>query len=251
MRNSWSKMAGSSDHVIHADADMSDKIPRRFPHLHAQGPFNLFGYDSGLLSDFALDAKSGISTFHLSTEWPTELQINVWGIDPDGHPDQTFVYGDSDNDSVLDRALPGSLSPTMLNLSVLPPYPHMAYRIELDEANMRWQLVSEGSRLLQILVFSLLWALPILTAVLAIWVYMGAFYKIKFNKIGNPMSSRAGFFAMLKPKRGGFYRLNDDDRQSSHLELGVIKSGHSTQGAPNSAVVAPKKVRRCILIATM
>jgi alpha-1,3-glucan synthase len=251
MRNSWSKMAGSSDHVIHADADSSEKIPRRFPHLHAQGLFNLFGYDSGLPNDFTLDPKTGISTFHLSTEWPTEMQINVWGIGPDGHPDQTFVYGDSDNDSVLDRALPGSLSPTMLNLSVLPPYPHVAYRIELDEAKMRWQLVSEGSRLLQILVFSLLWVLPVLTAVLAIWVYMGAFYKIKFNKIGNPMSSKAGFFAMLKPKRGGFQRLNDDDRHSSHLELGVIKSRHSTQGAPDSAVVAPKKVRRCILIATM
>ena len=168
-------MAGSSDHVIHADADSSDKIPRRFPHLHAQGFFNLFGYDSGLPNDFTLDSKTGISTFHLSTEWPTEMQINVWGIGLDGHPDQTFVYGDSDNDSVLDRALPGSLSPTMLNLSVLPPYPHVAYRIEVDEANMRWQLVSEGSRLLQILVFSLLWTLPILIAVLAIWGLHGRF----------------------------------------------------------------------------
>jgi alpha-1,3-glucan synthase len=247
----WSRRAGSSDHVVHADADAdSNKIPRRFPHLYAQGLFNLFGYDSGLLNDFAFDAKMGNSTFHLSTEWPATIQFNVWGIGPDGHPDQTFVYGDSDGDGVLDRSLPGSLSATMLNISKLPPYPHMAYRIELDEASMRYQIVGEGSRILQILVFSLLWSLPVLSAVLAIWIYMGAFYKIKFNKIGNPMNGKAGVFSIFKARRRGFQPLGEDDHKRGHLELGVIKARHP-QVAPDSAVVAPRKVRRCILIATM
>lgn len=244
----WSKMAGSSDHILHADVEWFNKIPRRFPHMFAHGLFNLFGYDSGLISEFTLDAKTGTSTFHLSTEWPTTVQLNVWGMNPDGHPDRTFVYGDSDSDGVLDRSLPGSLSPTMLNISKLPSYPHMAYRIELDEPNLRWRLVGEGSRILQILVYSLLWAVPMLSAVLAIWIYMGAFYKIKFNKIGNPMKSKAGLFSMFGANRKGFQRLNENDQQ--HLELGIIKLNNA-KALPGKAVVEPKNVRRCILIATM
>lgn len=33
----------------------------------------------------------------------TLAQINVWGVNPDGQPDQTYVLGDADGDSVLDR----------------------------------------------------------------------------------------------------------------------------------------------------
>ena len=246
----WSKMAGSSDHLVHADTDWSDKIPRKLPHTFAHGLFNLFGYDSGLPGEFALDAKTGVSKFHLTTEWPAMIQLNVWGVNPDGHPDQTFVYGDSDGDGVLDRSLPGSLSPTMLNISDLPPYPHVAYRIELDEANLRWKLMGEGSRIFQILVYSLLWTMPILTSVLAIWVYMGAFYKIKFNKIGNPMSSKTGIFSMFKPIRRGFQRLSEDEQRRNHMELGIIESA-DTQGVPDTTIAVPTKVRRCVLIATM
>ena len=48
---------------------------------------------------------------------------------------------------MLDRALPSALSETTLNISELLPYLHMAYRIELNEASMRYQIIGEGSRI--------------------------------------------------------------------------------------------------------
>jgi alpha-1,3-glucan synthase len=249
----WSNMAGSSDHITHADTDWAQKIPRRFPHLFVHGNFNMFGFDGGLPNSLKLDASKGVSKFHLSTEWPTKVQLNVWGMNPDGKPDQTFVYGDLDGDNVLDRALPGALSSTVLNFS-LPPSPHVAWSIKLDEASMRYELVPAGSRLVQILVFALLWALPIVAASLAIWIYMGAFYKIKFNKIGNPLKGKAGVLSFFKAKRGGFQRLDEEDRHSGlrPLELGAMRNkGEKARSSYSGAVVAPKTPRRCILIATM
>jgi alpha-1,3-glucan synthase len=248
----WSKMAGSSDHITHADADWAKKVPRRLPHIFAQGVYNLFGYDGGLPSLFNLDTSTGISKFHLSTEWPTTIQLNVWGMNPDDQPDQTFVYGDMDNDSVLDRALPGSLSPTVLNLTHLPPSPYTAWSVHLDEATLRYEVKPEGSRLVQILVYALLWALPIVAAALAIWIYMGAFYKIKFNKIGNPLKGKSSVFGIFGARRSGFQRLDDDEHNSGlrPLELGVIRSPKGKRSS-GGAVIEPKSTRRCILIATM
>lgn len=249
----WSKMAGSSDHITHADTNWDKKIPRRLPHLFAQGPFNLFGYDGGLPNLFGLDTSTGISKFHLSTEWPAKIQLNVWGMNPDGEPDQTFVYGDMDRDGVLDRALPGALSSTMLNFTDLPPYPHTAWSVRLNESALSYELVPEGNRLVQIFVFALLWALPIVAAALAIWIYMGAFYKIKFNKIGNPLKGKASVFGIFKARRSGFQRLDDDDDRSAGLrplELGALRSKKALSSSVG-AVVEAKSIRRCILIATM
>jgi alpha-1,3-glucan synthase len=248
----WSKMAGSSDHITHADANWSTKIPRRLPHLFAQGVYNLFGFDGGLPSLFNLDTSTGLSKFHLSTEWPTTIQLNVWGMNPDGQPDQTFVYGDMDNDSVLDRALPGSLSATVLNLSSLPPSPYTSWTVHLDEATLRYEVKPDGSRLVQIIVYALLWALPIVAAALAIWIYMGAFYKIKFNKIGNPLKGKVSVLGIFKARRSGFQRLDGEDKQTGliPLELGAMRSPKGKRSS-GGAVVQPKSARRCILIATM
>lgn len=75
----WSQKTASSAHVQHADIDWSGKPPRWFPNLYAQGPFNDFGYDSGLMNQFTDGDSDGMSELHLMTEWPTVLQINVWG----------------------------------------------------------------------------------------------------------------------------------------------------------------------------
>lgn len=248
----WSKMAGSSDHVQHADVNWANKAPRRFPHIFAQGPFNQFGYDGGLPSLFAQDSSTGISKAHVSTEWPTTLQLNIWGINPDGNPDQSFVYGDLDGDNVLDRMLPGSLAPTVLNVTALPPYPYLAYRIELNEGNLNYQLVPEGSRLVQILVFALLWFIPLLAAILGIWIYMGAYYKIKFNKIGIPKKSMAGLFSIFGGKRSGFQRLDGDDDHEKGLKPIMLTAIHSRNASSTSvATITNTKKRRCVLIATM
>lgn len=78
----WSKKTGSSAHVQHADVDWEDKPPRYFPNLYAQGPYNAFGYDAGMPTLLRHEDSDDSSSFHLMTEWPTVLQLNVWGRFP-------------------------------------------------------------------------------------------------------------------------------------------------------------------------
>ncbi|KAG9722764.1 putative alpha 1,3 glucan synthase, partial [Aureobasidium melanogenum] len=172
----WNRVIGSSTHIQHADANQK-QAPRRFPHLFANGAFNQFGFDGGLKNTFKM-ATDGWD-FHLMTEWPHQVQVNVWGMNPDGQPDQSFVYGDVDDDAVLDRLPPDALSPAVINMTK-PPSPYLAYKISIDDASYKYKLVPAGSRLVQVLTFALLWSLPVLTGAISIWTYMGAFYGVKF-----------------------------------------------------------------------
>jgi alpha-1,3-glucan synthase len=175
----WSQLSGSSDAVQHADLGTPKEPatkPRRLPHLFAEGPFNNFGFDQGLKSDFYLDPSDNTWKFHLMTEWPSTLQVNVWGINPDGRPDQTMVFGDISNNSVLDRMVPDSLGETMVNFTMFPPAPYLAYQLEVNDGTLGFRRVPVGSRFIQLLIYALLWTIPIATGVISIWAYMGAFY---------------------------------------------------------------------------
>jgi alpha-1,3-glucan synthase len=109
------------------------------------------------------------------TEWPSTLQANVWGINPDGRPDQTMVFGDVDNDGVLDRMLPDSLGETLINFTS-PPTPYLAFRLEVNDGTLGFRRVPVGSRFTQIFIYVLLWTIPLTTGILSVWIYMGAFY---------------------------------------------------------------------------
>ncbi|KAJ5652602.1 hypothetical protein N7507_010028 [Penicillium longicatenatum] len=182
----WSKMAGSSQHVQHMDLRGANKSPRRFPHLFAIGDLNKYGQDVGLKNTFSLDDKIKAWKFHLSAEWPSKLQVNVWGINPDKKLDQTFLLGNTLNSSRLNRLQPDSLSvgDNVVDFSEFPPAPYMAYQMELNDGNMRFELVSVGQRLHQQIMYLLLWILPVVTGALSVWIYMGAFYHITFNRTG-------------------------------------------------------------------
>ncbi|KAF2179311.1 glycosyltransferase family 5 protein [Zopfia rhizophila CBS 207.26] len=246
----WNKVTGSSDHIQHADADWN-KHPRRFPHLFAQGSFNRFGYDGGLSNNFRQDSN-GKWKLHLMTEWPSNIQINVWGVNPDGKPDSGFVMGDIDNDSVLDRLPPDSLAKNVLNISTVPPPPHLAYRIELDDANLSYRFVPTGNRFIQVLLFGLSWSLPVLTATISIWTYMGAFYGVKFNKIGVSKQSLAPLAFWRSEK---FQKIPDEEIQyarKSHIQLGLSRAHDMSAPVPSIAIgVGRERKRPMILIATM
>lgn len=89
----WSRMTGSSDHVQHADLGRDKLPPRRWPHAFLQGSWNQYGYDGGLPNEMKLESN-GLWTFSLVAEWPTELIVNVWGMNPDGYPDKSQAFGD-------------------------------------------------------------------------------------------------------------------------------------------------------------
>ncbi|SMR54883.1 unnamed protein product [Zymoseptoria tritici ST99CH_3D1] len=250
----WSELAGSSSHLQHADADWPEnKPPRWYPHLFAQGLYNSFGYDAGL-PNYAHQDKDGLSKFHFSAEWPSELQFNVWGMNPDGEPDKTFVFGDVNRDNVLDRMVPQSLAAPMINISTHPAAPYLAYEVQVDSGSLRYTLVPRGSRIVQMLLFGLLWTLPVISASLAIWAYMGFFYKIKFNATGISKKGVAGFFGNFRKRRAGFEQLdNDKDRTvSESLPLTEMKNRSvSDNSVAATLAAAGKNKRRTVLIATI
>lgn len=244
----WNRVIGSSTHIQHADANQK-QAPRRFPHLFANGDFNQFGFDGGLKNTFK--AADDRWDFHFMTEWPHQVQVNVWGMNPDGQPDQSFIYGDIDNDTVLDRLPPDALSPAVINMTELPPSPYLAYKISIDDASYRYKLIPAGSRLVQVLTFALLWSLPVLTGAISIWTYMGAFYGVKFNKIGLSMPKGMPSFW----KRHKFTKLADDDVEEVGHRMRPLFLSRSHQrydsGASGITIAANKDKRRKVIIATM
>jgi alpha-1,3-glucan synthase len=253
----WSGLVGSSSHLQHADADWPDNKPARwFPHLFAQGLYNSFGYDAGL-PNYAHQDDTGLSKFHFSSEWPATIQFNVWGMNPDGKPDKTYVFGDVNAENVLDRMVPQSLAAPVVNITDHPPAPHLAYEIQIDQGSQRYTLVPVGTRSVQVMLFALLWVLPVISASLAIWAYMGFFYKIKFNATGISKKGMGGIFGNFRKRQAGFEKIDEHDQRSGshseHFPLAVMKnrSVSDTGSMTPTLVAADKSKRRTVLIATI
>lgn len=112
-------------------------------------------------------------------EWPTQFSLNVWGINKDGIPDITQVYGDIDGDMILDRIPPISLISNVVNVTEPPPWPFLSWKLFLNDGNLRISYEPQGSQRIQIFLFVILGLLPVVTAVLAVWIYFKAFYQVK------------------------------------------------------------------------
>ncbi|KAL3418573.1 alpha amylase [Phlyctema vagabunda] len=186
----YSNFTGSSSYLQHADLDPAQPA-RRFPHIFAHGPFNLYGYDNGIENIFKKNKISGLWEYYFMTEWPGVLQLNVWGMNPDGQPDQTYVLGDIDLDGVLDRMPPSSLKTTLINNTVpetgefiYPPAPYLGYRLSINDGNLAYTLTPYGSRVHQMILAFLIIIVPVVTGGLSIWLFMKSFYSVKFNQVG-------------------------------------------------------------------
>ena len=178
----WSSLTGSSSHVQEGDLDTSNDYPpiRRWPHAFMMGPFNLWGFDAGIQNEMTLNSD-GLWTYDFMADWPAYIQVNLWGINPDGQPDQSYVYGDVDGDSILDRLPPSSLASNTLNITEGPLAPYLSWRIVIDDGSRRFILLPRGSRHLQIVMFTLLWVIPPVTAVIAVLVFKQSFYQVSLS----------------------------------------------------------------------
>lgn len=206
----WSRLAGSSDHVQEGDLE-SQQTARRVPHMFLNGPFNQYGFDAGLSNAFKLGSQSTWD-YYFSSEWPAIAQVNVWGVNPDGQPDQTRVYGDIDRDSILDRLPPSQLSPAILNITQPPPRPYVAWRLQVDDSTFRYQLLPAGHMSWQLAVYILLWTVPIIGGILAAWLFIQSFYGVKFEKFG--LVQRASkFSALARRVRSSWTRLEDQEKE--------------------------------------
>ncbi|RAL13908.1 alpha-1,3-glucan synthase [Aspergillus homomorphus CBS 101889] len=180
----WSKLTGSSDHWQHGDTQWAFKPPRRFPNLFIEGEFNQFGYDAGYSNKMALSNVTGQWEIHFMGEWPVQVAFNVWGMNENGLPDQTLVFGDLDGDNVLDQVPPVTLLSNVFNVTIPPPSPYLAFKLSVDDSELRVYATPTGSRWVQLALFILLAVVPVATAFGAVYVYLKSFYQVKFNQIG-------------------------------------------------------------------
>ena len=222
----WSALAGSSDHYQHGDADFT--IARRFPNLWIEGNFNQHGFDAGLHNQLHQDKNTSLWQINFMSEWPAQVSINAWGMNPDGLPDVTQVWGDIDGDGVLDRIPPQSLLANVINVTDVPKSPYLAYRISLNDGSMRYTLVPVGSRWVQLALYILLFLIPITTAGLAVFIFMKSFYQVKFNKYG--VSEVSSILPLAW--RNKFQKLRGDDDSADHVNL-IEKVGRKARGFTN------------------
>jgi alpha-1,3-glucan synthase len=240
----YSRLAGSSDIVQQGDTGFAKH--RRFPHLFLNGPYNQYGYDAGLANAMSLTEDS---TWELDfmTEWPTLTQINVWGMDPDGKPDQQIVMGDADGDSILDRLPPSSLSSVVLNITVPPLAPYLGWKIVVNDGNLRFKLLPYGNMWTQLALYASLWIVPILSGATAVWAFMQSFYGVKFNEVG--VARKGSMLLNVLTKK--FQRLPDGDEEKPKPKFLAKVMGKSKFINTRDTIIEHGGARRTVLIATM
>ncbi|QIW99286.1 hypothetical protein AMS68_004804 [Peltaster fructicola] len=248
----WSALSGSSSHMQEGDLYGSTGPARRFPHFFIHGSFNEYGYDSGIPNEMA-QLDNGTWEFDFMTEWPSQFQLNVWGMAANSLTDVSYAFGDVDNDTVLDRINPTSLQPAVVNVTDLgPPSPFLSWRILFNDGDMRYYLVPVGNRWAQLALSILLGVVPLATACLCSWLYVRAFYGVKFNQIGLSEKRAILPFAIfqrgLKSKKEDELNEKSDDMLTPIEPLSPTMLDRSPHESVGAAVV---QKRRTVLIATM
>ncbi|KAL2313149.1 Cell wall alpha-1,3-glucan synthase ags1 [Schizosaccharomyces pombe] len=226
----WSDLGGSANHM--QQSDYGFKYRRFLPHMFLEGDFNEYGYDSGVENRFLQKSDFYWEAGFISETYPAAVQLNVWGMNPDGIPDKTRVYGSQGNSTVLSRSDPASLVGNNITIYHPPPHGYLSYKILLRDDDMIYRLAPSGEWGVSIAIYVLCIVIPPLSAIVVSWAFKNSFYTVKFNKHGN---NDLGKFYPLK-SLVPFRKKNDLD---SPAKVTPAVSG----------VSARKK--KCVLIATL
>ena len=247
----WNRHVGSSDHVQQADLGIGT-LQRQFPHAFIEGVFNQHGFDEGFANQMQISSNNRW-TFDFLYEWPAKVAVNIWGINSDGQPDQTRVYGDIDGDNVLDRIALYSLIENVINITESPSSPFLGWQIVLNDAEYRYQLIPIGSRWKQLILYVLLWFVPIVTGAAAIWTFMRSFYGVKHNEVG--ITSKKGLHIGILGRAFKGVKPHGSSEPTNKSQPILAKSSDEKVTQKNiqteqfSQVAAPKRLT--VLIATM
>ncbi|KAF2266529.1 hypothetical protein CC78DRAFT_615044 [Lojkania enalia] len=239
----WSEKAGSMEHVQHGDIGFD--TPRRWPHMHVTGPWNLYGFDSGL-TDSMYDTGTGQWHLDMMVEYPTTAILSTWGINPDGQPDKSKIYGDVDHDHILDWLPPTSLGKNVINITN-PAMPFVGVKLVANDASLRYHFEPIGSAWRQLTIAILLAIVPLGLGSLVIFLFVRSFYDVKFNEHGiseksqSSMSSLSVFSGSMIRRPAGstlsLLRQKPTDRQNPQWREGFATEDENS--------------RRTVLIATM
>lgn len=237
----WSQMSGSGDQIQHGDLVTSaSQKQRRWPHAWVFGTWNTWGYDDGLdnamqLTTPAVDVGNATGSnwaFDLAAEFPTSIQVNVWGMNPDSLPDKTLEFGDVDGDGVLDWLHPDTLASNVINITKGPGMPHIGWKLLVNDGNYHYRLVPTGSGRYQLALSLVLALVPLSTGCLAVWAFKSSYYQVKFNQVG--IADNGGFWVPLLAVLGKF-----------KPKTAVLKE------KPAAVAAAVPQSQRTVLIATM
>ena len=234
----FSRLTGSSDYV--QEGDYASTTVRRFPHIWFNGPYNQYGYDAGMDSKMKFDSKTSRWIYDFVYEWPAVGQLNVWGQDKDGIPDTTEVYGDVGNSSSVQKLPPSYLASNVINMTILPPFPHLGWKISLNDGNLRYELIPIGSGWAQLVLFILFWVIPLVMGCAGVFIFIGNFYRVKLNLNGNAIKAEKFPVLLWRRMKGTFSK---DD---------VEEIGMAEKAAPTiMGMAGASDQRRTVLIATM
>ena len=231
----WAYAAQSAAVIVHADHGYDR--PRRVPQFIARGPFNAWGYDSGVNAAMTHNAE-GKWELEIMDNWPAYLQLNVFGYDD-------YFYGDTDGDGILDRLPPNSAAPNYVNMTA-PPKPYLAWTLIVDDANLSWTLQPRGSSGVGAIMYGLLLSIPIITGTLAVLIFMWSFYGIKYNQFGVKPAKETSYFPII----GALTGRKDREKGDDHAFSEKVSVGHSK----NTEIIGwpeDKNKRRKVLIATL
>ncbi|KAI3390844.1 hypothetical protein diail_8547 [Diaporthe ilicicola] len=249
----WSRLASSSDHVQHGDlvkGNQDSHEPRRWPHAFIFGSWNEWGYDDGLKNTMNLiepSVNAGNSTgsnwaFDFEAEWPTQIQVNVWGMNPDGLPDKTAQYGDVDGDNVLDWLKPDTLADNAINITKGPGMPYVGWRLLVNDGNWNYRLVPTGSAWNQLALSFLLGLVPFACAWFTLWMFKKSYYQVKLNQRG--IATGGGFWKDMVSRLKRSEHRDTDEKQKA------TAPGYSTLNT-TALAAGSHGPRRTTLIATM
>lgn len=182
--------------------------------------------------------EDGFWELEIMANWPTYVQLNVWGFDD-------YYYGDVDNDGILDRLPPNTAAPNYVNMSA-PPTPHLSWSLIVDDSTMRWWLKPRGQSWVGATMYALLLAIPIITGTLAVLIFMWSFYGIRHNQYGVKAKSSNSYFPIL----GAFTKSTSDLKEGAGAAASQMFGGHKHNG---DIIGWPedKNKRRKVLIATL
>lgn len=229
----WSSATMTTSSVVHADHGYKGSA-RRVPRFLVRGPFNTWGFDQGISHQMELN-KEGQWELKIMSSWPTYMQLNVFEFND-------YFYGDADGDGVLDRLPPNTVAPNYVNLTA-PPYPYLSWALRVDDSTMTWTLKPHGHSVVGAIMYALLLAIPLITAAIAVVVFMSTFYGIKHNRYGAKVKPTTNYFPIL-----GAFAKGSDSKDHTPIKEKVFgaKTNKEIIGWPED-----KNKRRKVLIATL
>ncbi|EPY52099.1 alpha-1,4-glucan synthase Ags1 [Schizosaccharomyces cryophilus OY26] len=225
----WSDLTASANYMQQGDYDF--KYRRLFPHMFLEGDFNQYGYDSGVQNEFKQVDDSLWEVGFTSAKYPATVQFNVWGMNPDGKPDRTHVYGSQGKSSVLSRSDPASFISNNVTIKEGPNGTRLSYKIKFRDDAMFFQLYPAGEWSVSIAIYVLCIVVPPICAIFVSWMFKNSFYTVKVNKHGN------GDF-------GKFYPLKT-------LVPFKKKNDSELTGSSETAGGGLARKKKCVLIATL